>query len=237
MYVPKTRADLGIPVGQSIDWEEHFGDTPLYTLFTLVRQQLFAFPAYLGMTFSIVPPFTAELYLSVQCFWTKKLSQVDKPFHSYVQLESPAFGILLTTCMLASSILFTPTQASLVHLSNLGLLLALLTVVASARAYGIAAVVKFYFIPWLFVSHWFIMITYLHHTAQSLPHYRQGAWTFARGAASTVDREFLGWMGRFFLHGVARWHVVHHFCPGLPWCEYPLLPAFIVRSRALKCLL
>lgn len=148
---------------------------------------------------------------------------MDKPLHSYVHLESLPYRILLTTCLLASSILFTPTQASLVHLSNLGLLLALLTVIVSSRAYGIAAVVKFYFIPWLFVSHWFIMITYLHHTARSLPHYCQGAWTFARGAASTVDREFLGWMGRFFLHGVARWHVVHHFCPGLPWCEYLFL--------------
>lgn len=57
VYVPKTRADLGIPVGQSIDWEEHFGDTPLYTLFTLVRQQLFAFPAYLRMSLFIVARF------------------------------------------------------------------------------------------------------------------------------------------------------------------------------------
>lgn len=65
VYVPKTRADLGIPTGQSIDWEEHFGDTPLYTLFTLVRQQLFAFPAYLGISLSIVPPFIAELYFTV----------------------------------------------------------------------------------------------------------------------------------------------------------------------------
>ena len=49
VYVPKTREDLGIPkrAREEIDWEEIFGDTPLYTLYMLVRQQLLAFPAYL----------------------------------------------------------------------------------------------------------------------------------------------------------------------------------------------
>ncbi|KAJ7436404.1 hypothetical protein FB451DRAFT_1307439 [Mycena latifolia] len=48
VYVPKTRSDLGIPPpGVRIDYEEIFGDTPLFTLFMLVRQQLLAFPAYL----------------------------------------------------------------------------------------------------------------------------------------------------------------------------------------------
>lgn len=59
VYVPRTRADLGIPPPRAsgeagaghkegeIDWDEYFGDTPAYTLFELVRQQLFAFEAYL----------------------------------------------------------------------------------------------------------------------------------------------------------------------------------------------
>ncbi len=54
------------------------------------------------------------------------------------------------------------------------------------------------------------MITYLHHTDPTLPHYRASKWTFARGAAATVDRPFLGWMGRWFLHDVAHYHVIHH---------------------------
>jgi len=33
-----------------------------------------------------------------------------------------------------------------------------------------------------------------------LPHYRKNEWSFQRGAAATVDRNFLGWQGRFFLH-------------------------------------
>lgn len=50
VYVPKTREDLSIPdeePGKTIDYSEIFGDTPLYTLFMLIRQQVLAFPAYL----------------------------------------------------------------------------------------------------------------------------------------------------------------------------------------------
>ena len=65
------------------------------------------------------------------------------------------------------------------------------------------------------------MITYLHHTDPELPHYRQPQWNFQRGAAATVDRDFLGWMGRFFLHDVAHYHVVHHFFPKMPFCQSP----------------
>ena len=49
-YVPKTRSDLGIPKESEttkVDYAEYFEDTPIYTLFTLVRQQLLAFPAYM----------------------------------------------------------------------------------------------------------------------------------------------------------------------------------------------
>lgn len=50
-----------------------------------------------------------------------------------------------------------------------------------------------------------------------LPHYRKAEWSFQRGAACTVDRPFLGWQGRFFLHDVAHYHVIHHFFPQLPF--------------------
>ena len=55
VYVPKTRSDLGIPKAPNheIDWEEIFGDTPIFTLFMLIRQQLLAFPAYLRKSFCL----------------------------------------------------------------------------------------------------------------------------------------------------------------------------------------
>ena len=48
VYVPKTRSDLRIPEkATQADYENIFGDTPVFTLLMLVRQQLLAFPAYL----------------------------------------------------------------------------------------------------------------------------------------------------------------------------------------------
>lgn len=55
VYVPKTRSDLGLPNEDdpSLDYEEVLGDTPIYTLYMLIRQQVLAFPAYLReQTFS-----------------------------------------------------------------------------------------------------------------------------------------------------------------------------------------
>lgn len=85
-------------------------------------------------------------------------------------------------------------------LSNLGLsIMGSLVYYASSR-YGFGEVVKYYGIPWLLVTHWFVMVTYLHHTDPVLPHYRKSTWSFQRGAAATMDRDYFGWQGRFFLH-------------------------------------
>lgn len=104
-------------------------------------------------------------------------------------------------------------------LSNLGLLSMAWGVKYACAQYSAAEVLKYYGIPWLLVSHWFIMITYLHHTDAALPHYRGKEWNYQRGAAATVDRPFLGWQGRFFLHDVAHYHVIHHFFPKMPFCK------------------
>lgn len=63
----KTRADLGIPEeGDSpIDYDELLGDTPIYTLYTLVRQQLLAFPAYMCTLISISGPVAFSMLAAV----------------------------------------------------------------------------------------------------------------------------------------------------------------------------
>jgi hypothetical protein len=53
------------------------------------------------------------------------------------------------------------------------------------------------------------MFTYLHHSDPTIPHYRKAEWSFLRGAAATVDRPLLGWMGRFFFHNISHDHVAH----------------------------
>lgn len=61
-----------------------------------------------------------------------------------------------------------------------------------------------------------VWITYLQHTDPTLPHYEPGAWTFTRGAAATIDRDF-GFIGRYFMHGIIETHVVHHYFPKMPF--------------------
>ncbi|THU84748.1 linoleoyl phosphatidylcholine delta-12 acetylenase [Dendrothele bispora CBS 962.96] len=190
VYVPKTREDLGIPDEPShhdhahgtIDYEEYFGDTPIYTLFMLVRQQLLAFPAYLLFN------------VSGQKNYPKWTNHFDP-----------------------NSILFTKGQRNAVIMSNIGIAFMVWAVQYSSSIFGASEVIKYYGIPWLEVTHWFIMITYLHHTDPVMPHYRGKEWNFQRGAAATVDRPFLGWQGRFFLHDVAHYHVIHHFFPKMPF--------------------
>ncbi|KAJ7617262.1 fatty acid desaturase-domain-containing protein [Roridomyces roridus] len=186
VYVPKTRSELGIPptgVASRLDYAEIFGDTPIFTLLILIRQQLFAFPAYLL-------------------------------FNSSGQRRYPKWT---TNHFMPNSILFTPGQRGAVIMSNIGLLAMVFAIRKAISIFGLSAVLKYYGVPWLAVTHWFVMITYLHHTDPVIPHYRGKEWNFQRGAAATIDRDFLGWQGTFFLHSVARYHVIHHFFPKMPF--------------------
>jgi hypothetical protein len=82
VYVPKTRSDLGLPAADEADenaYDELLGDTPIYTLFMLVRQQFLAFPAYLRTSRSRSQCFTL-IASSLQCLWPKDVSEVDESF-------------------------------------------------------------------------------------------------------------------------------------------------------------
>ncbi|KAJ7224124.1 fatty acid desaturase-domain-containing protein [Mycena pura] len=183
VYIPKTRSDLGIPPDATgSDLGEYIQDTPIYTLFMLIRQQILAFPAYLLFNVS-----------------------GQKNYPKYSNHFNP------------NAIMFTPTQRNAVLMSNVGILGMMAACYYAKTLFGVMPVLKLYGIPWLLVTHWFIMITYLHHTDLSLPHYRNTLWNYQRGAASTCDRDFLGWQGRFFLHDVAHYHVIHHFFPKMPF--------------------
>lgn len=124
---------------------------------------------------------------------------------------------------------FVRNQTKAVLLSNIGIFAMAYLTWRACQTFGVGAVVRYYGVPWMFVSHWFIMITYLHHTDPVVPRYRNGTWTYARGMASTIDRDFLGAPGKFFLHGIAHYHVVHHFFPRMPFCK-PLDSGATVRA-------
>jgi omega-6 fatty acid desaturase (delta-12 desaturase) len=73
-----------------------------------------------------------------------------------------------------------------------------------------------YGIPYLYVNHWLVFITYLQHTDPALPHYTAEKWTFARGALATIDRTFMGFVGGWILHGICETHVAHHTSSKIP---------------------
>ncbi|KAJ7623255.1 delta-12 fatty acid desaturase [Roridomyces roridus] len=92
---------------------------------------------------------------------------------------------------------------------------------------GFAYFVKLYLIPFLCVNHWIVMLTYLHHCDPTVPYFRRKQWSFLRGASSTVDRPFLGWAGRFFLHNVSHDHLSHHLFSSIPFYNQPLVTEHI----------
>lgn len=105
----------------------------------------------------------------------------------------------------AFCVLFRPSQRFAIILSDLGLFLNMACLVLAARTppLTISIVMRLYGVPWILLNHWVAMIVSLQHTDVMLPRYRDGAYTFARGALVTVDRDFLGWQGKFFLHCVS----------------------------------
>ncbi|KAF9017583.1 delta-12 fatty acid desaturase [Hymenopellis radicata] len=108
---------------------------------------------------------------------------------------------------LPSSPLYKPDERMNIVKSDLGLLVMGLLLSRFARSFGVDAFVKFYAIPYFLCNHWLIMFTFLQHVDPTVPIYRRSEWTFVRGALSTVDRPFLGWIGRFFLHNASHDHV------------------------------
>lgn len=63
--------------------------------------------------------------------------------------------------LIASSVLFAPSQRSAVLLSDMGIIFMAWVLSRAVNAFGVWNVVKYYGIPWLEVTHWFIMITFV----------------------------------------------------------------------------
>ena len=78
---------------------------------------------------------------------------------------------------------------------------------------GPGALLRYYLGPYVMFVVWIDIVTYLHHTGADVPWYRGIAWSFEKGALSTIDRSY----GVFeWLHHNAGCHVVHHLLPEVP---------------------
>ncbi|EIN12843.1 delta-12 fatty acid desaturase [Punctularia strigosozonata HHB-11173 SS5] len=122
-----------------------------------------------------------------------------------------------------SSVMFKPEQRGQIILSDVGVLIWLATIVAWSYTRGFAEMFRVYFVPYLWVNHWLVLITFLQHTDPILPHYRAPEFTFPRGALATLDRSLLGdlgaigaWIGACATHGISETHVLHHVSSKIP---------------------
>lgn len=121
------------------------------------------------------------------------------------------------------AVMFAPHQASSIIISDIGVLLWLAGIAASIYYFGFRTVGRLYLVPYLWVNHWLVLITFLQHTDPFLPHYRPAEFTFPRGALSTLDRSllgdlgsFMGWIGACATHGISETHVAHHVSSKIP---------------------
>ncbi|KAJ1545625.1 hypothetical protein HK405_007790 [Cladochytrium tenue] len=114
-----------------------------------------------------------------------------------------------------SAPIFSPAQFAQVVASDVGVALALGLLWRAVSVFGPGAVICYYGVPYLWVNHWLVMITYLQHTDARVPHYAADAWDFVAGALATVDRDF-GPILNELHHHIADTHVAHHLFSTMP---------------------
>ncbi|KAK0872200.1 hypothetical protein LTS02_001388 [Friedmanniomyces endolithicus] len=196
VFVPRTREEHATLKGYVLhEMHELFEETPIFTAGNLLAQQLFGWPMYIFANIS------------------GHNNHIKQPEGKGVGKKNGNFSV---NHLSTSSPLYERKDEHLILLSDLGLLITLSILTMVGRAYGFNAVLVWYIIPYFWVHHWLVAITYLQHTDPSLPHYTGETWNFARGAAATIDREF-GFIGRQLFHGIIETHVLHHYVSVIPF--------------------
>ncbi|KAF9453348.1 delta-12 fatty acid desaturase [Macrolepiota fuliginosa MF-IS2] len=126
-----------------------------------------------------------------------------------------------------SSPLFKPHERRGIIASDIGLGSMFCLLAIFYNRVGFSNFVLLYVAPYILANHWIVMLTYLHHSDPTIPHYRSKEWTFLRGALATVDRPLLGWVGRYFLHNVSHDHIAHHTNSSIPFYNLPQVTQII----------
>ena len=221
-YLPRARSELNMAPQESMkkaDYEEIFGETPVYTLLRMAVMQLLGWQLYLTyntLGSPMYPPGTNVSLAEVFSFFFYRILSHHILF--FLQHWFP------------SSALFKKSDRVSVIITNIGLSLWLTFLGVWIYNTSLATFTKYYFIPYMLTNHWIVMFTYLQHTDPTMPHFRKDTWTFLRGASTTVDRPLLGWMGRFFLHNVSHDHVAHHFFSSIPFYNGPELSKHVRKA-------
>ncbi|KAF3391828.1 hypothetical protein DPV78_010361 [Talaromyces pinophilus] len=197
VFVPKTREQYASHIGKAIhELSELMEETPILTATNMILQQLFGWPMYL-------------------------FTNVTGHDNHERQIEGRGKGKRNgyfggVNHFNPGSPLYEAKDAKLILLSDLGLGLVGSALYYLGQTYGWLNLLVWYGVPYLWVNHWLVAITYLQHTDPTLPHYDNESWNFTRGAAATIDREF-GFIGRTLLHGIIETHVAHHYVSTIPF--------------------
>ncbi|MCJ1247729.1 hypothetical protein MMC30_004944 [Trapelia coarctata] len=169
--------------------DEMTEDSPIVTFARIVIQQLLGFPWYL-------------------------LTNITSAQGSLAR-KKPSKWFLGNSHFLPNSSLFRPEEAHLILLSDIGIGSVLAGMWYASKIVGWHMLALLYVQPYLWVNHWIVAITYLHHTHPKIPKYEPEAWTFLKGATATVDRN-LGFAGKHLMHNIADYHVIHHLFSRIP---------------------
>jgi len=196
VFLPRTREQHATKMGYlAHEMHELLEETPICTAATLVMQQVGGWPGYLTVNM------TGHNNHHKQPEGKGAGRQNGDGSVNHFNPKSP---------------LYEKRDEHLILLSDLGLLITGSILFLVGRMYGWTDLLVWYFLPYLWVNHWLVAITYLQHTDPSLPHYKAEAWNFTRGAAATIDREF-GFVGRQLFHGIIETHVLHHYISTIPF--------------------
>jgi omega-6 fatty acid desaturase (delta-12 desaturase) len=197
VFVPRTRELHATRIGKlAHELGELTEETPIFTVLHLFGQQLLGWPLYL------INNVTGHNYHERQREGRGKGKR--NGWFGGVNHFDPRSPI------------FDTREAKYIVLSDLGLLIAGTVLYQLIQRFGFSNMFVWYFLPYLWVNHWLVAITFLQHTDPSLPHYTAETWDFVRGAAATIDRE-MGFIGRHILHGIAETHVLHHYISTIPF--------------------
>lgn len=197
VFVPATREEWATRRGYlAHQLHELTEETPIATALDLLLQQLFGWPMYL------ITNVTGHDKHENQREGRGKGKK--NGFGNGVNHFNP------------TSPLYEAKDAGLIALSDLGLFIVGSILFYVGKNYGWSNLAVWYFAPYLWVNHWLVCITFLQHTDPSLPHYTADQWTYTRGAAATIDREF-GFIGRQLMHGIVETHVLHHYVSTIPF--------------------
>ncbi|KAF2269006.1 delta(12) fatty acid desaturase [Lojkania enalia] len=198
VHLPKTREQYASRIGKlAHQLHELTEETPIATALHLISQQLGGWPMYL------ISNVTGHNFHERQ------------PEGKGIGKKNGLFGGV--NHFVPSSPLYEKKDEHLILLSDLGLAITLGVLFFVGKTFGWTNLLVWYVIPWLWVNHWLVVaITFLQHTDPTLPHYEAHTWTYVRGAAATIDREF-GFIGRTLLHGIIETHVLHHYVSTIPF--------------------